>query len=352
MKWIVYCTTCTENGKIYIGVHKTENPDIFDGYIGNGLNVGWTIKHPHTAFQYAIKKYGYNKFKRNTLYVFDTEEAAYAKEAEIVNKEFVKRRDNYNTCLGGIHSGIIYDTLYQYDFDGNFIKEWDSVGEAVRYYGCNSNRFNMAIKDKRSAFNSYWSKTKYDKLDISIYRKSHHSEIYCYDEFGDLFKIFESVQEITNTMGFTKASISDACSHKVPLKGFYFISDDTDINNLIKTRELVYSLTDKSISKYKDGKLLKTYPSLSRAAKENNITVNQLKEEIKNKTGIWAYGYSETYTEATEPVSVKIDQFDLEGNFIKTWDSYSQCRKEFPKVKAVLTGGRNHTHGFTFKIHY
>ena len=203
MKWIVYCTTCTENGKIYIGVHKTENPDVFDGYIGNGLNMGWNIKNPHTAFQYAVKKYGYNKFKRNILYVFDSEELAYAKEAEIVTKEFVKRRDNYNTALGGIYSGTVYDTLYQYSLSGEFIKEWDSVGETVRYYGCNSNRFNMAIKDRRSAFNSYWSKTYFDKLDTTLYTKSKHSEIYCYDDLGDLFKVYDSVKEIIDDLGFT-----------------------------------------------------------------------------------------------------------------------------------------------------
>ena len=48
--YIVYCTTCTENGKIYIGVHKTKDPNIFDGYIGNGLEIGWNIKNPKTAF--------------------------------------------------------------------------------------------------------------------------------------------------------------------------------------------------------------------------------------------------------------------------------------------------------------
>ena len=33
MKYIVYQITNKENGKIYIGVHKTINPDIFDGYM-------------------------------------------------------------------------------------------------------------------------------------------------------------------------------------------------------------------------------------------------------------------------------------------------------------------------------
>ena len=38
-KWIVYQTTCKVNGKIYIGVHKTEDPNTFDYYIGNGVDI-------------------------------------------------------------------------------------------------------------------------------------------------------------------------------------------------------------------------------------------------------------------------------------------------------------------------
>ena len=208
----------------------------------------------------------------------------------------------------------------------------------------------MAIKDKRSAYNSYWSKTFFDKLDTTLYRKSVHSEIYCYDKTGELYKIYDSVADIIDDLGFTKASIQDSCSHKIPLHGFYFISDDSDINDIIKTRELVFSLSDNSVSKYKDGKLVKTYPSIAQAAKENKISSNIIKKEIKANTGTWAYGYMDTY-HVNSKAGVQIDQYDLEGNFIKTWDTYSQCRKEFPNVKAVLCGERKHTHGYTFKIH-
>lgn len=38
-KYIVYCTVNLINGKIYVGVHKTDNPDKFDGYIGNGVYI-------------------------------------------------------------------------------------------------------------------------------------------------------------------------------------------------------------------------------------------------------------------------------------------------------------------------
>lgn len=39
MKYIVYLTTNLVNKKIYIGVHGTENPDKFDGYLGNGVKI-------------------------------------------------------------------------------------------------------------------------------------------------------------------------------------------------------------------------------------------------------------------------------------------------------------------------
>ncbi|MGN0966101.1 MAG: hypothetical protein ACI4OP_00695 [Candidatus Coprovivens sp.] len=39
MKYIVYLTENIVNNKIYVGVHKTENPDIFDGYYGEGVSI-------------------------------------------------------------------------------------------------------------------------------------------------------------------------------------------------------------------------------------------------------------------------------------------------------------------------
>ena len=78
MKFIVYCTTNIVNKKIYIGVHKTENPDKFDGYLGCSVRATQpsTYMNPKTAFQYAVKKYGTDKFSRSILYVYDTAEEA------------------------------------------------------------------------------------------------------------------------------------------------------------------------------------------------------------------------------------------------------------------------------------
>ena len=59
IKWIVYCTTCTINKKIYIGVHKTD-PNIFDGYIGDGcyINNASTYEQENTDFTELLKNMG------------------------------------------------------------------------------------------------------------------------------------------------------------------------------------------------------------------------------------------------------------------------------------------------------
>ena len=103
MKFIVYCTTNIVNKKIYIGVHKTENPDKFDGYLGCSVRATQpsTYMNPKTAFQYAVKKYGTDKFYRSILYVYDTAEEAFNKEKELVTTEFIKLDTNYNMIEGG-----------------------------------------------------------------------------------------------------------------------------------------------------------------------------------------------------------------------------------------------------------
>lgn len=73
---------------IYIGQHQTENID--DGYMGSGLRI-----------QRAIKKYGVENFEKTILFECSSVEEMNAKEAEIVNEEFIARDDVYNIKLGG-----------------------------------------------------------------------------------------------------------------------------------------------------------------------------------------------------------------------------------------------------------
>lgn len=91
MYYTVYRVTNKVNGKIYVGVHKTNNLD--DGYMGSGKYL-----------RRAQEKQGLENFEKEILFVFDNPEEMYAKEAEIVNEDFLSEENTYNLTLGG-HGG-------------------------------------------------------------------------------------------------------------------------------------------------------------------------------------------------------------------------------------------------------
>lgn len=88
MFYYLYQITNNINGKIYVGVHKTKN--INDNYMGSGK-----------VILNAIKKYGIENFSKTILETFNSSEEMYAKEKQIVNDEFLDRKDTYNLRRGG-----------------------------------------------------------------------------------------------------------------------------------------------------------------------------------------------------------------------------------------------------------
>jgi hypothetical protein len=89
MHYYLYETKNRVNGKIYVGVHKTD--DLNDGYLGSGK-----------ILRQAVEKYGVESFTKTILEQFETFEDALKREQEIVTEEFLAREDVYNLKCGGL----------------------------------------------------------------------------------------------------------------------------------------------------------------------------------------------------------------------------------------------------------
>lgn len=88
MFYMIYKTTCTLNGKIYIGMHKTKKLD--DGYLGSGK-----------LLTKAITAHGKENFVREIIAFYDSEKDMIAAEKSIVTEDFCALQHTYNLCPGG-----------------------------------------------------------------------------------------------------------------------------------------------------------------------------------------------------------------------------------------------------------
>lgn len=86
--WTVYSVRNRVNGRAYIGVHKTEDPN--DSYMGSGKLI-----------RLAVAKHGSENFEKTVLAVFETPEEAFELEASLVTEDRLESGELYNLKVGG-----------------------------------------------------------------------------------------------------------------------------------------------------------------------------------------------------------------------------------------------------------
>lgn len=305
LKYIVYITVNLVNGKFYIGVHRT-NPDVFDGYIGNGiysLNDAKTLKKKHNYFAHAVIKYGYENFKRTTIAIFpDTEEgrgAAYGLEESIVTKTLIKSKQCYNLQVGGEigHRDInSYKRIYKFALNGEYLRSYVNARDAaLSLPGCEN--INSAIKAIRNnclcrvktAFGYFWSYRK-----VFVKPTDQSRPVAQYTMSGKFIRHFDSIVEAEITLGLTSIwqALKNPSSSAGNYKWRYFTGSTEDINVKFTTK-------------------------------------------LQNKV-------------------IPIEMFDLNGNFVKEYASVNECIKDYPTfrkqmIQRVLKGQNKSHQGYIFK---
>lgn len=355
MEYIVYLTTNVVNNKIYVGVHGTTDSTIFDGYIGNSINIFASnpeLKNPKIPFHRAVKKYGYNAFKRAVIKVFDNEQDALDLEAEIVNEEFIKREDTYNITLGGGMPPLLNKSVYQYDFDGNFLKEWKSLTDAGKYYNNSPCSIGRAALFKRTSCNSFWSFYKFVKLDISEYKKySPEKSVHIYNEFGLYVRSFDSMSECSNFLNDNISHIQRSIKTGVKTKGYYISLDLVPEYTKPKSTRLLGMIHQYDLN----GNYLQSFNTPTDLKNQLNINTRGINNSIKLKESykgfLWRRGEKIDKLEPYNPISRarKVGQYDTEGKLIHIFNTVREARQSFPNVSKVLNGTAKHCHNYYFK---
>lgn len=344
MKYIVYKTTNLVNNYIYIGVHKTINPDIFDGYLGCGvwINNSYTFNYPKTAFQIAVKEFGVKNFKREVISSFAYEEEAYRLEELLVNEEFLKRPDVYNMVLGGHYDGARPIICYQYDLSGNFLAEFPSMKEASLLIGKSDTAVWNSIKFKTSCGGYYWSIYQTEKLDVSQFKLSPSPiKVYRYLVDGGKFDCeFSSLSEAADQSKFTLIQVARSARLCYRVGDYQFLFVKEDRYDLAKTKYL----KTRPVYKYSSaGKFVEEYDTQEEAERKNpgsNIT-NAIKNKKCCKNGFkWGLEkLSEYNSTQTKKKAVGVYK---DGKLIETFDSVKACCKKYGVSRAHVTVGKTY----------
>lgn len=354
MKYIVYQTTNLINGKIYIGQHKTKDPNVFDQYIGCGIKINMpsSYENPSSPLQYAVKKYGVKNFKRTTIKVFNTLEEALALEAELVDYEFLKRPDTYNAQLGG-KTGYKYLPINQFDLQGNFIKTWNNIVDAADFYCVSHTAIYNAVSFKGSCKHFYWSKD----VQININDFTDQPETKCFQYSADTGKFvafYNSIKEAAYIIGVTPQSIGNAIQTGYNIKGYYFSSKMLEEYNgkpkiSLKNKTLyVYNLKGDFVTELCNGKEIKDFFDIK--------TTNQITVAIRKGTNYKNYQFSLEKVKKMNPLKIKTHYkravlvYDINSNFIEELPTIDSAVKKYSRgVQKVLKGVQQQCKGYIFK---
>lgn len=334
MKYIVFITTNLKTNQIYVGLHPTKNPEVFDGYLGNGIYVDQanTFKYPKTPLQFAVKKYGVSTFKRFTLFVCDTLEEAFAKKAMFGN-DFINQPNVYNT-----QSTITKpSTLYQFNSDKELVTTWKYEEEAADFYGYPVERLVYVAKNHIPFLGYYWSYTKDFEVSNQPLRV-----YYIYNEDGKLLKECYSVTD------------TDALKYQTLVNGHYISNKMMDVfipkARVTYAKRMYYVYTKDGVlkGKYKGKEVMRVLDNYSWKSIKNAIEVNK--------------GWYKDFYISLEKVDQvpertpkpQIDVYDRHGNFIETLPTLKDIKEKYGLTSAQVKRiqlGEKWINNWIFKYH-
>ena len=121
-----------------------------------------------------------------------------------------------------------YKKVYQYDIDGNYLREFSSANEVKESLGAYTNHIRDCCLGNLKSYLGYrWSYEKVDKLP-SIKYKTNAIPVIQFDKDWKFIKEWKSALEINETLNIDQSSIGRCCKGKQETAGGYRWKYKTD----------------------------------------------------------------------------------------------------------------------------
>lgn len=345
--YILYKTTCLINGKIYIGVHQTDTPYEFDGYIGCGI-ASPNSHADRTAFHKAVQKYGYDNFKRETLEVFHSKKKAYKREAEIVNLEFLLQDNNYNTALGGGGGSLKPKPIYQFNLEGKLLSVYRSAFDAAKTVHRNEDRLRTAVKHKLQCAGSLWANVS--EIDVSEYNTTAQNNYYIYSTDGELLQEFQSLTAVTEFLDSNSANVSRSIALKNKVHGYFITTEKLENFNVLITPKIKSKVHQYSAK----GRYIASFDTIQQARSKTGLKLCSISQAIKLKHKCNGYYWTRSINPSpsikvsTSRTPKKVAVYK-HGKLLKVFSSLQSAKKAYPSCQACLRGLSKQSKGCTFK---
>lgn len=113
---------------------------------------------------------------------------------------------------------------YQYDMQGNFIREWGSIIEAASYYNDVTGNVSAACSGKYKTFHGYIWSYKKEEIDVNAHRNATGEKTYQYTKDGQLVAEHFNMDDAVAMSGVDKSNITKCCLGKRKTAGGFIWS--------------------------------------------------------------------------------------------------------------------------------
>lgn len=131
-------------------------------------------------------------------------------------KGFVWRYEYFEKLDTNVNTRM-YDKVYQYSIEGNFLKEWSNTNDVYKFYvtNCINKNLPRALENINSTLYGYrWSYNKFEKLEKLVRKIRTTKKVYQYDENYNLIGEYNSPLEASIANNSSKSPIFYSIKNK------------------------------------------------------------------------------------------------------------------------------------------